>query len=353
MNGVINHIQEVGNWFKLVGKDVDTMNKFVKVLIPGMELAESIIKCTPVGTAGITGLTLLKGKFKVLKSVVTATNIFVRGKGWLKKDERDKILESWKKITGQISLTVGQTLELGGFLHACEAINLGKIATFAIGKVPVFHLAKSTCYGVAAFTGIAEDVPKANKSRKAMNGLNKDLKKWEHYAYELQNPQKIDPSRLVKRFEKKISIEGRKKDTNKRAGKIAEWKQYLKVLKGNDSDKIGIFQRLRAGKIRDHMPAQHSDRKTSDWAQYKVKELKFALSGEKRNFTKSFLSTATNVGKIVMLAIGIIVLATCASSLAASLAVSGLGILANSFQFVKVVYVDHTKRIELVKPEFN
>ncbi len=188
----------------LIGKTIfqnDGRDKLCKTVV-------NLIDLLTLGVAAPLPLELLRGRIKDFRALISGTELFLVGKGWIvKKEGTNKRFWQLKetsgfKIASKAFLTGGLLFETLFFLNKVEILNLGAISA-KLGKLPVFNLLakfpysilsiiQQICFLFASTLGIVNtsiDISKSFAESKANKG-KKD--KWEGRCEDIKNAFK-DP----------------------------------------------------------------------------------------------------------------------------------------------------------------
>lgn len=403
----------------------DTFNKAVKVIIPALDIALTILGLIPGVNQVAAGLGMLKGRLNDARSVCDATNILERGYEWT--HPKEILSKGWLKTAGRVTLTAAQALETVLFV---DKVSIGFLAmsAFTFGGFALFELAKNLIYVVSASFGIAASVGDLQEVKASSHGASMIKKKYIRKEMELGGLDTFDLPKIAARYQVKLdkaTTAGEPTDTPKlvraadyvrfltedatednfkirvhdfQKAKVNYWKQKCTAqLKGRNSENLNqqidqlttklkenqnSLKRVKkadAKKVRDEMKTQVQqlsslkaetvavkrletyvkaldNGKARDLASHEIKKCDVRLANANVKKTKTWLSLAVDIAKIVMITLGILVVGVSAFfnpvvALSAGLVMSGLSLVANSIGLVKNLYSDvHLKPSP--EPEF-
>lgn len=401
-----------------IDEKTDTLGKFVKVVIPVLDIAKTVFSLVP-GYAGLcTGLDLLRGQLNTAKSVINATNILERGWEWSDHKARAAVLSSWKKTANRVTLTAAQVLETVGFV---DKLSYGFFsqASMTLAHIPVIDMVKNTLYMASATFGIWYAAPELIKARKGIAEGSQSRKKWKQLQMELGSAEQFQSKKVAAKYQAKID-QAEKCCKGADGARIARWKEYVAALEKDASqenyrERVTKFQELKkdrllekyesslnnlgttsaeqqdkvaelgkaikdeqthladagkrqAAKIRKSLKETQSEltaakaelamiKKLETYkkaivsgdiaklADHKVEKYSTRVANSKKLQTKSWISIAVDVGKIVMISLGMLAMALnpilpFLSGTAASLVLCGMSAVSNALGLTKNLYAD-------------
>lgn len=348
----------------------DTLNKTVKVTIPAVEIVINILGLIPGADVVKAGFGVLKGTLGSAKSFMNATNIVSRGADWADSKKRADIVEKgWVKVASRVALTVAQVLETIGFV---DKLSLGFFsqAALCLAGTQIFVGVKNLFYLGSAVLGIYDYSKDLIKANAGINAAAKNKRKWtqiesgnlkfdlkSHYQQKLQLTQAF--------VDDKAMLNG-ELDTlrNKLTGASVEDAKTITADITKKEDQIKAFEKkavddkISAVKVErfEKFLEAIEDGKSDSLIKYKIDKYNTRLANNKELHTKSWISLVVDIGKIVMITLGMLVMALTAvfnpaATVAVGFAMSGLSLVSNSFGLTKNLYTKLAPK-EVQEPEF-
>jgi len=332
----------------------DTLNKTVKTTEQGVKLAQTVASLIPGGQGVSAGLGLLAGELKTTKTVINATNIFERGYEWGTDKTRSAILSRWQKTANRIALTFAQFLESVLFIDKCT-LNFFSSAAMTVCHLPILEVVKNCFYMSSAVFGlwyVGQDVSKAIASNRAAK-LSKS--KWEAFEITLENKGQLAEKYTRKLTETGTNAKRLSAEIGTLQSAIAASKEKLETASGDEAKrlkaKIKTDQNyltarktlmVSVSKYDNYLKAI-SDDDVQSIKDHKVDKYQTRISNNKKIFEKSWISIVVDIGKIVMISLGMFVAATSVmfpvlSLPASTLVITSLSLISNGFGLTKNIY---------------
>lgn len=427
-------IIEAGNKIVTKTDGTEKASKFVISVIETMQQAPFISGVV------LAPLVILRGRLKAFTEIVSALAFLNRGKEWFTPDDslegtaeqgkrfwqsnKNTKVKIWHtnitimpKIWNRACLTVSAAIDTAKFLDSMEFIRLGKIASFAIGRVPVLGLVKDTAVMGASVFSFWENCQKLENSSANYSKVKKKHRAWQAVS-DLNKPSKAVSvkARLSETKRKDAAINACKAYAAKKYSaeiqqrqdrfgaadaKVIKWTKYKKAIEeGRFSDfcnakKESLKAKLVAAITKKEQvlhiaelelkqlklagettPPQLEEKvKTitklkeeiavlkkklhnltamseKDIALWKEEKLKVREDNISTNRNKSWITIANEVVKLVLIgsaitsmALGVTTLFTVGSFVvSASLAITLMGLLANSIGITKFLYDEFHKK---------
>lgn len=332
----------------------DTLNKTVKTAEQGVNLAKLIAELVPGGQGVATGLGLLSGQLKTTKSVINATNVFERGYEWGTGKTRDAILSRWQKTANRIALTFAQFLETVSFVDKCT-MGFFYQASLIICNLPILDVIKNCFYMTSAVFGLWYAGQDMSKALSTIHKAKEKKRQWTEFdaaaankdemraKYQAKLEEKGKTSRAlsaqISLLENKIrrnheqlptlsssSAKLRRQVINADSSALATAKKTLLVVQKYENY-IAAIDDDNVQSIRDHKVEKYETRVKNNW---KIHE-------------KSWISIVVDVGKIVMISLGMFIAAMSATFPvltlpATALIITSLSLITNGFGLTKNIY---------------
>ena len=286
-------VQGAARGFGFIVGNGAALSKTVKVALP-------IFKLIQIAVPGAEGVKSFADMLSTVKSFFSGLSLFNRGNEFLAPGEFVKMRKKgWQKVVSRVNLTFGNAMSLATFLDKVNLIQLGKIATFAVGNIPVFKLIHDSFIVISSGLGIwssALDVKKADEKEG-------NAKKW------LENPNQKNkngyPTVVKRKYEKKI-----REGTDEL--KLKKWTAYKDAI---ENGKVDEYIKFKENKNHIKIDNCHKAKK------------------------RSWISIVIDIGKIFTVVLGIALLASNVMTLTAAIIVmSAFGIVSSGLGLAKTIY---------------
>ncbi|CCB90373.1 putative uncharacterized protein [Waddlia chondrophila 2032/99] len=331
----------------------DTLNKFAKTVTQGVALAKIVTSLVP-GYEGVSsGLGLLAGELKTASSVINATNILERGSEWGTKSTRDSILSRWQKTANRVALTVAQFFETILFIDKCSLSFFYSAAMIAC-HIPILEMVKNCLYMTSAVFGlwyVGQDLSKANSS---MSSAKEKMRKWTDFEVKPENQD------LKSKYESKLKGKGAtseklSEEVQKLQAEIADNKKKLERLSGEyakqlkakikeDGNALTTNKVLLVSVLKYEKYLQAiNEGKVKKIKEHKIEKYETRIANCKKIREKSWLSIAVDIGKIVMISLGMFVAAfsltfPLLTLPTAALVITSMSLVSNALGLTKNIY---------------
>lgn len=336
-----------------IASNTDTLNKFAKTVTQGVALAKIVTSLVP-GYEGVSsGLGLLAGELKTASSVINATNILERGSEWGTKSTRDSILSRWQKTANRVALTVAQFFETILFIDKCS-LSFFYSAAMIVCHIPILEMVKNCLYMTSAGFGLRYVWKDLSKTTSSISTAKEKMRKWTAFDVESKNQDlKLKYQKRLK--DKGATSERLRKEIEKLQAKIADNKKKLEKLSGEHA------KRLKA-KIKEdgNVLTTNEDRlvsvlkyekylrainegKVKKIKEHKIEKYETRIANYNKKREKSWLSIAVDIGKIVMILLGMFVAAfsltfPLLTLPTAALVITSMSLVSNALGLTKNIY---------------
>lgn len=333
----------------------DTLNKTVKTAEQGVNLAKIIAGLVPGGQGVATGLGLLSGTLKTTKSVITATNIFERAADWGTKKTRDAILTSWQKTASRVALTCAQLLETVSFVDKCMN-GFFYQASFMVCHLPVLDVVKNCLYMISAGFGLFCSGRDMSKALSTIPKAQEKSRKWT----EFDETDIASTDALYGDYTRKLNEQGAtsrdlsaeigvldtiiRKNQDKLPTLSAEDVKPVKSEIKTDSAKLSALKTklVSVQKYERYLDAMDS-KNVKSIKNYKIEKYATREKNSLKLREKSWIAIVVDVGKIVMISLGMAIVALSPvfpvlTLPATAIVVTSLSLISNAFGLTKNLY---------------
>lgn len=337
-----------------IAHHTDTLNKTVKTTEQGVKLAQTIASMVPGGEGIAAGLGLLSGELKTAKSVINATNLFERGYEWGTKNTRDSILSRWQKTANRVALSVAQFFETVLFVDKCS-LNFFSSAAMTVCHIPILEGVKNLFYMASAVFGLWYAGQDLSKAISTASKAKESKRKWTALEVNQEKKEELKEKYAQKLSDKGVSSKDLSAEIERLQAKLSQSKDKLGALSGDEakqmkasikSDQTDLtskkVQLVSVTKYENYLQAIEDDNLQS-LKDHKIEKYETRIANNKKICEKSWLSIVVDIGKIVMISLGMFVAATAVmfpvlTLPTATLVITSLSLISNSLGLTKNLY---------------
>jgi hypothetical protein len=322
-------------------------------------------------------LELLSSRLKVASDMFESIRFFDSMKTLVCPNEKgvyffqDKTV-TWQKRADRVFLAAHTGLKMVNGANKFGLINLGMVAKYSIGHLPIFKLTYDSFIILSSFFGNWDAINSLPKAQKNLALANEKIDKWEYREtlIDLIRAQdQIEIDEVLQRYSAKASEAGQALD--KLEVKAQKYSKKLKELAAQSDAPVtekSIQEKeilwAKAQKVAaefDKMAAvkQKAEGRIFKIAQKDYESLADELAQKDRDFkvrkwearkdkaevdqTKCWLKIASAIAKIAVVTLALVFTAINLWTLPAAIAVTALGLLSDSTGYVKILYENHRK----------
>lgn len=332
----------------------DTLNKTVKTAEQGVNLAKIVAELVPGGQGVAVGLGLLSGQLKTTKTVINATNVVERGYEWGTSKTRQAILSCWQKTANRVALTFAQFLETVSFIDKCT-IGFFYQASLIVCNLPILDVVKNCLYMTSAVFGLWYAGQDMSKALSTIHKAKEKKREWSEL-----DVATADKDALRDKYQAMLDQLGKNSGQLSASIKTVETRirknqDLLPTLSGDeakrkraeikrDATRLSALKTslVSAQKYEGYIKAIDADNVKS-LKDYKVEKYETRMKNNWKIHEKSWISIVVDVGKIVMISLGMFIAAMAATFPvltlpATALVVTSLSLVSNAFGLTKNIY---------------